>query len=357
MWRVILFAIVLLTVVSISLRISILGLEATVFVINRADDIRKVGETALVQSTRLKGKKTYRVARTAQFGVDTVVGAGRFIINTGKKAAIFAVKQTLKLVRFIVARLRDLLLALETLVLVLDIVVFLILVSASAGYMVLYCTTNEDGQLVYNEDVLAGLGVSSSTSEELGSESASGATNSGNFTKYDLSTEELQKLARLCYQEQGSVEGAAAEASLMCNLYESSRGERYSSVYDYARNSGWFANAASHMDTGTASDDIVKVVTAVIKDGKRVLPKYVDEHDCISDIASATNNGTAITKSNRGDYQQHITKINNVYGSSYTFYCFPTSTSDPFGYTSEALRQQYGDDCYSIESLKIELGL
>ena len=353
----ILFAIVLLTVVSISLRISILGLEATVFVINRADDIRKVGETALVQSTRLKGKKTYRVARTAQFGVDTVVGAGRFIINTGKKAAIFAVKQTLKLVRFIVARLRDLLLALETLVLVLDIVVFLILVSASAGYMVLYCTTNEDGQLVYNEDVLAGLGVSSSTSEELGSESASGATNSGNFTKYDLSTEELQKLARLCYQEQGSVEGAAAEASLMCNLYESSRGERYSSVYDYARNSGWFANAASHMDTGTASDDIVKVVTAVIKDGKRVLPKYVDEHDCISDIASATNNGTAITKSNRGDYQQHITKINNVYGSSYTFYCFPTSTSDPFGYTSEALRQQYGDDCYSIESLKIELGL
>ena len=353
----ILFAIVLLTVVSISLRISILGLEATVFVINRADDIRKVGETALVQSTRLKGKKTYRVARTAQFGVDTVVGAGRFIINTGKKAAIFAVKQTLKLVRFIVARLRDLLLALETLVLVLDIVVFLILVSASAGYMVLYCTTNEDGQLVYNEDVLAGLDVSSSTSEELGSESASGATNSGNFTKYDLSTEELQKLARLCYQEQGSVEGAAAEASLMCNLYESSRGERYSSVYDYARNSGWFANAASHMDTGTASDDIVKVVTAVIKDGKRVLPKYVDEHDCISDIASATNNGTAITKSNRGDYQQHITKINNVYGSSYTFYCFPTSTSDPFGYTSEALRQQYGDDCYSIESLKIELGL
>lgn len=353
----ILFAIVLLTVVSISLRISILGLEATVFVINRADDIRKVGETALVQSTRLKGKKVYRTARTIQFGVDVVAKAGRTVINVGKKATIFAVKQSLKLIRFIVSRLRDLLVALETVVIVLDIVIFLILVSVSAGYMVLYCTTNEEGQIVYNEDVLAGLGVSSSTSEELGSESASGATNSGNFTKYDLSTEELQKLARLCYQEQGSVEGAAAEASLMCNLYESSRGDGYSSVYDYARNSGWFASAASHMDSGTASDDIVKVVTAVIKDGKRVLPKYVDEHDCISDIASATNNGTAITTSNRSDYQQHVTKIKNVYGSSYTFYCFPTSTSDPFGYTNESLREQYGDDCYSIESLKIELGL
>lgn len=353
----ILLAIVILTVVSISLRISILGLEATVFVINRADNLRKAGETALVQSTRLKGKKVYRTARTIQFGADTIIGAGKFAVNTVKTASIFAIKQMLKILRFIVARLRDLLLALETFVLVLDIVIFLILVSASAGFMVLYCTTNEEGQIVYNEDVLSGLGTSTSTSEELESESESGSSNSGNFTKYDLSTEELQGLARLCYQEQGSVEGAAAEASLMCNLYESSRGEGYSSVYDYARNSGWFANAAHFMDSGTASDDIVKIVTAVIKDGKRVLPKYVDEHDCFSDIASASNNGTEFTPSNRDEYQQFVTKIENVYGSDYTFYCFPTGNSDPFGYTSEDLRQEYGDDCYSIDSLKIELGL
>lgn len=354
----ILFSIVLLTLVSISLRITILGLEAVMFTIDRADNLRKVGETAIVQSTRLsKHKSVYKTARTIQFGVDATVKTGKIVLKTGKKAAVFGIKQTLKLFRFIVSRLRDLLMALETVVLVLDIVIFIILMSASAGFLVLYCTTNEEGQLVYNEDVLTGLGVSSSTQEELESESASGSTNSGNFTKYDLSTEELQKIARLCYQEQGSVEGAAAEASLMCNLYESTRGEGYSSVYDYARNSGWFANAASHMDSGEASDEIVKIVTAIIKDGKRVLPKYVDEHDCISDISSATNNGTAINPSNRDEYQQHVSKIENVYGSSYTFYCFPTSNSDPFGYTSQEKREEFGDGCYSVESLKIELGL
>lgn len=353
----ILLAIVLLTIVSISLRITILGLETAVFVINRADNIRKMGEAAIVQSSRLKGKKTYRATRTVQIGVDATIGVAKTAIGVAKTGAIIAIKTTLKLIRFIIARLRDLLLALETTVLILDIVILLILVSASAGYMVLYCTTNEEGQIVYNEDVLSGLGISSSTSDELGSESSSGSSNSGSFTKYDLSSEEIQKIARLCYQEQGSLEGAAAEASLMCNLYESSRGEGYSSIYDYARNSGWFANAADHMDSGFASDGVIKIVSAVIKDGKRVLPKYVDEHDCISDIASATNNGTVITKSNRNDYRQFITKITNVYGSTYTFYSFPTGNSDPFGYTSESLREEYGDDCYSIESIKLELGL
>lgn len=355
----ILYSIVLLTIVSISLRITILGLEAAMFTIDRADDLRKVGETVVVQSTRLsKNKKIYRTARTLQIGIDFSVSTGKTILKVGKQAGVYAIKQSLKLLRFIITKLRDLLLALETIVLILDIVVFLILTASSAGFLVLYCTTNEEGQLVYNEDVLTGLGVSSSTSEELESESASGSSNSGNFTKYeDLSVEELQKIARLCYREQGTVEGAAAEASLMCNLYESSRGEGYSSVYDYARNSGWFANAANHMDSGTVSNDIISVVTAVIKEGKRVLPKYIDEHDCVSDISSATNNGASINPSNRDDYQQHITKIENVYGSSYTFYCFPASNSDPFGYTSQEKRNELGDDCYSIDSLKLELGL
>lgn len=341
----ILMLIVLLTLMSLSLRVTIMGLEVTNFVINRADDIRRVGQFGAVQATRVIGKKTHRVAATASFVTNRVADVSLLGIKMAKNVAVLGLKASIKLLRFIVARLRDLLLALESFVLVLDIVIFLVLTAAAAGYMVLYCTTDESGNLVYNEEVLASLGVSTSGEEQ---ELGENVVSHGTFTSYNLSEEEILKIARLCQQEQGTVEGAAAEASLMCNRYELYGGS-YSSVYDYARNSGWFARAAHHMDNGDASDEIVSVVRNVINHGFRVLPAYVDEHDCFSDIASATNNGTAITVSNREDYEQFVTKIDNVYEASYTFYCFPASNSDPFGYTSEDSRAELGDGCYSIE--------
>lgn len=341
----ILMLIVLLTLMSLSLRVTIMGLEVTNFVINRADDIRRVGQFGAVQATRVIGKKTHRVAATASFVTNRVADVSLLGIKMAKNVAVLGLKASIKLLRFIVVRLRDLLLALESFVLVLDIVIFLVLTAAAAGYMVLYCTTDESGNLVYNEEVMASLGVSTSGEEqELGEVEVS----HGTFTSYNLSEEEILKIARLCQQEQGTVEGAAAEASLMCNRYEL-YGDSYSSVYDYARNSGWFARAAHHMDNRDASDEIVSVVRNVINHGFRVLPAYVDEHNCFSDIASATNNGTAITVSNREDYEQFVTKIDNVYEASYTFYCFPASNSDPFGYTSEDSRAELGDGCYSIE--------
>ena len=45
-------------------------------------------------------------------------------------------------------------------------------------------------------------------------------------------------------------------------------------------------------------------------------------------------------------YVKNKTVMKNRYGATYTFYCFPTSKSDPFGYTSEAKRQEIGDFCY-----------
>lgn len=176
----ILFAIVLLTVVSLSLRVTILGLEATVFVMNRADNIRKVGETAVVQSTRLKGKNVYRTARTLQRGVDFSIGSARLAVNTIKTTSILAIKSILSIIRFVVARLRDLLLALEAVVLILDIVIFLVLSSAAAGYMVLYCTTNEDGQIVYNEEVLESLGGTGGSSNQEGESSQSQTSDKSN---------------------------------------------------------------------------------------------------------------------------------------------------------------------------------
>ena len=158
------------------------------------------------------------------------------------------------------------------------------------------------------------------------------------FTAYALSEDQLRGLARLCQQEQGSVDGAKAEASLMANLFEK-RGSSYGSgangLYNYVRNSGWFARASYWMSqTGSLDGSILEGVRSVLINGNRTLPTYVDEHDWIGDISSATNNGVAINPSNRSQYQQDVTVIRNVYGSTYTFYCFPASNSDPFGYTS-----------------------
>ena len=88
-----------------------------------------------------------------------------------------------------------------------------------------------------------------------------------------------------------------------------------------------------------------------------MFPPYVDEHDCINcnssnkcsngslgDICSITNNGRSITNmsdlKNRSRYVSGKTVIHNVYGGDYTFYSFPCSSCDPFGYTESAIRDQ-----------------
>lgn len=74
----------------------------------------------------------------------------------------------------------------------------------------------------------------------------------GEFEKYpDLTEDQLKALARVAIQEQGdgNLKGNAAELSLMANLYEREKNNGYSSVYDYVKRSGWFANASSYMDS------------------------------------------------------------------------------------------------------------
>jgi hypothetical protein len=114
---------------------------------------------------------------------------------------------------------------------------------------------------------------------------------------------------------------------------------------------GWFAKAATHMDKQDPRADVLEAVRKVLVEGKRTLPGYVVEHDCFSDISSATNDGSGINKKDRSAYVQFKTKIKNRYGGNYIFYSFPTDSSDPFGYESESLRQQIGDFCYKFEDL------
>lgn len=54
---------------------------------------------------------------------------------------------------------------------------------------------------------------------------------------------------------------------------------------------------------------------------------------CGSDIVSASNNGVKFNKTDRSQYKQGVTVIKNRMGSTYTFWSFPSSVSDPFGYT------------------------
>ena len=176
----------------------------------------------------------------------------------------------------------------------------------------------------------------------------------GNFPKYQLTETQLKQITALAIHEQGTAKGAAAEASLMANRFEL-YGKKYGSgangLVNYVANSKWFANAEKNMsDYKVITSSAYNAVKKVLVDGKRTLPKYVDEHDCFSDLTSVKTNGSQITKTNRSMYKSFNTIIKNRYGATYTFYSFPDSKSDPFGYTSAQKRQQYGDDCYSFES-------
>lgn len=161
---------------------------------------------------------------------------------------------------------------------------------------------------------------------------------------YNLTDEELRGIARLCQQEQGSPEGAAAEASLMANRYElfpkGLKNRNYTSLFDYVENDGWWASSSKYMNnTSGLNQEVLDAVKEVLVVGKRTLPLYVDEHDYMGDIKTVSNNGTSFDKKDRSQYKQDVTYIENTLSSEYTFYSFPTETSDPFGYTESAMKK------------------
>ena len=173
------------------------------------------------------------------------------------------------------------------------------------------------------------------------------------FTKYSLTEDQLSQIASLAYHEQGTVKGAAAEASLMANLFElkgSSYGTGSDGLYNYVRNSGWFANSEKFMDSKDASNEIVEAVREVLINGKRILPAYIDEHDYIGDITSVNTNDKEMPINDKSSYVKYETKIKNKYGAQYTFYSFPDTNSDPFGYSSEEIKKEKGEFYYDFNT-------
>ena len=127
----------------------------------------------------------------------------------------------------------------------------------------------------------------------------------------------------------------------MANLYELTK--QTGSIYNFILNGGWWANAPYYMSKECSNDRVVKAIQLVLCYGRRTLPKYIDEHDCLGDI---------IYQSTR-NFVRHKTIIKNCYGSTYIFYSFPATGSDPFGYTSKENRKKYGDFCYKFSDLNI----
>ena len=190
-----------------------------------------------------------------------------------------------------------------------------------------------------------------------------GNTGIGEFEKYNLTEDELKALATVALQEQGQGNGAgnAAELSLMVNLYEREKSSgKFSSVYDYVKNSGWFNAASSYMDSFCTSNgngsiasnpEVLEYARIIIVQGKRTLPGYVDEHDSTLDIAYVTNDGASIDKNSPSQYIQFTSIIHqgsSVGSGQWTYYCHPTPQSDPFGYTSEERRAQIGELYYEF---------
>ena len=173
------------------------------------------------------------------------------------------------------------------------------------------------------------------------------------FPRYNLTEKQIKGLANIVLHEQGTLAGMCAEASLMANLTDI-KGDDRATVTNLINmaTGGWFAHGEKRYKEGTTNEKAILAVKAVLVYGKRTLPRYINEHDCMSDIVKVTNNAKPFTKTLRSSYRQHTTVIQNRYGGKYVFYDFPGGADtgvDPFGYTSDAMRKIWGEECYTLE--------
>ena len=184
-----------------------------------------------------------------------------------------------------------------------------------------------------------------------------------NFPKYNLSEQQLRGVANIIQNEQSGVQGRYAEASLMANLLDAKDDSKANATAleaflklppksEGSRPYNWFYKGRDRYNAGfngTANIEptALAAATDIFNNGKRTMPRYINEHDCFSDIASISTPGDI---KDRSVYIPNKTIIKNKMGSTYTFYSYPDAKSDPFGYTSEELRQKHGDGHYDIDA-------
>ena len=173
----------------------------------------------------------------------------------------------------------------------------------------------------------------------------------GIFPKYKLTDKQIRGIANIVLHEQGSIAGWYAEASQIANRTDI-KGNSYATPENAVKTvvSGWYAKGRARYNAGTSNKTVIAIVKRVFCDGYRTLPRYIDEHDCMSDISTVKNNGIGV-KYSKSRWKRHTTIVKNKMGSTYIFYSFPGGYKtgvDPFGYTSKRYRQKWGDFCYTV---------
>ena len=171
------------------------------------------------------------------------------------------------------------------------------------------------------------------------------------FPKYKLTDKQIKGIANIVLHEQGSIAGWYAEASQIANRTDI-RGDSYATGANAVKTvtSGWYAKGKARYAAGTSNATVIEIVKRVFCEGFRTLPRYIDEHDCMSDI-STVKDGDKNVKADKSKWKRHTTIVRNKMGSTYRFYDFPGGYKtgvDPFGYTSLAYRQKWGDFCYTL---------
>lgn len=172
---------------------------------------------------------------------------------------------------------------------------------------------------------------------------------------YDLTDDEIEKIAMGMAAENGTIDGVKMEATLLAHLVEQ-RGK--TDPEDYLYNSGWFdtSNYKNHWQNlpEEEKEAYKQIVRDVLVDGNRYLPEGVDNHDTLNkhgvsyiivdavvDENGNVVSGTKISDERRFDRSLFVpgeTVIHNTSGAEYVFVGFaPTSEhgvkGDPFGYT------------------------
>lgn len=167
------------------------------------------------------------------------------------------------------------------------------------------------------------------------------------FPTYKLTDKQLRGIGCIVAHEQGTVAGWFAEASQIANLAELQFGGDLVKCVT----SGWYAKGKSRYEAGTTNPLVLAIVRRALIEGFRTLPRYIDEHDAMSDVASAKN-GSVNVRGDKSKWKQHQTIIKNRMSSTYLFYSFPGGYKtgvDPFGYKKKSNREKYGDFCYSVK--------
>lgn len=153
--------VILLTIASVALRITISGLELATAVAVRSDRLaRGVIDKVSYKEPSPEGRVIGKTVRTVA------------------KLNVLALKSILKTIKFIIDRIRDGVLALSAFSAVMCVVIFLLLTSAASGFMVLYCSSDDSGALVFNDSLSGNIADSTSKSK-----SSSGGSTSENKAK------------------------------------------------------------------------------------------------------------------------------------------------------------------------------